>query len=63
MNPLSFLLVCSAGWMVRRPPAVIEHLQEEVTVLHEQIGKRPPYMELRSKASLPVKVPVSLAGE
>ena len=41
MNPLSFLLVCLAGWMNRRQQAVIEYLQEEVRVLQEQLGKRP----------------------
>ena len=43
MNPLSFLLVCFAGWMNRRQQAVIEYLQEEVRVLQEQLGKRPRF--------------------
>ena len=45
MNPLSFLLVCFAGWMNRRQQAVIEYLQEEVRVLQEQIGKRPRFTD------------------
>jgi len=45
MNPLSFLLVCFAGWMNRRPQAVIEYLQEEVRVLQEQLGKRPRFTD------------------
>ena len=47
MNPLSFLLVCFAGWMNRRQQAVIEYLQEEVRVLQEQLGKRPRFTEMR----------------
>ena len=35
MNPLSFLLVCFAGWMNRRQQAVIEYLQEEVRTIKE----------------------------
>ena len=45
MNPLSFLLVCFAGWMNRRQQAVIEYLQEEVRVLQEQLGKRPRFTD------------------
>ena len=45
MNPLSFLLVCVAGWMNRRHQAVIEYLQEEVRVLQEQLGKRPRFTD------------------
>ena len=45
MNPLSFLLICFAGWMNRRQQAVIEYLQEEVRVLQEQLGKRPHFTE------------------
>ncbi len=45
MNPVSFLLVCFAGWMNRRQQAVIEYLQEEVRVLQEQLGKRPRFTD------------------
>ena len=45
MNPLSFLLVCFAGWMNRRQQAVIEYLQEEVRALQEQLGKRPRFTD------------------
>ena len=45
MNPLSFLLVCFAGWMNPRQQAVIEYLQEEVRVLREQLGKPPHFTD------------------
>jgi hypothetical protein len=44
-TPLSFVLVCSAGWINRRQRAVIEYLQEEVRVLQEQLGKRPRFTD------------------
>ena len=40
MNPLSFLLVCLAGWMNRRQQTLNEYLQAEVRVLQEQLSKR-----------------------
>ncbi len=40
MNPLSFLLVCFAGWMNRRQAAVIGYLREEVRVRPEQLSRR-----------------------
>lgn len=40
MTPLSFLLVCFAGWMNHRQQLVIEYLQAEIRVLQEQLGKR-----------------------
>ena len=40
MTPLRFLLVCVASWMNHRQQLVIEYLQEEIRVLHEQLGKR-----------------------
>ena len=45
MNPLSFLLMCVAGWMNRHQQVVIEYLQEEIRVLKEQLGKRPRFNE------------------
>ena len=45
MNPLSFLLVCFAGWMNRRQQAVIDYLQEEVRILQEYMGKRPRFTD------------------
>ena len=46
MNPLSFLLVCFAGWINRRQQAVIEYLQEEARVLRTQPGKRSRFTRL-----------------
>ena len=45
MNPLSFLLICFAGWMNRRQQVLIEYLQEEVRVLQAQLGKRPRFTD------------------
>ena len=45
MNPLSFLLICFAGWMNRQQQVVIEYLREEVRVLQEQLGKRPRFTD------------------
>ena len=41
MNPLSFLLICLAGWMNRHQQVVVEYIQQEIRVLQEQLGKRP----------------------
>src|SRR6266404_4329319 len=43
MNPLSFVLICLAGWMNRNQQVVVEYLQEEIRVLQEQLGKRPQF--------------------
>ena len=43
MSPLSFLLICVAGWMNRHQQGVIEYLREEIHVLKEQLGKRPRF--------------------
>src|SRR5258706_3724147 len=43
MNALPFLLTCFAGWMNRQQQFIIESLQEEIRVLHEQVGKRPRF--------------------
>ncbi len=45
MNPLSFLLICFAGWMNRRQQAALEYLQEEGRVLQVPLGKRPHVTE------------------
>ena len=44
VNPLQFFLCCLAGWINRHQQNVIEYLQEEVKVLREQPGKKPPCM-------------------
>jgi putative transposase len=43
MNPVSFVLICLAGWMNRHQQVVVEYLQEEIRVLKEQLGKRPRF--------------------
>ena len=43
MNPLSFLLICLAGWMNRHQQVVVEYIQQEIRVLQEQLGKRPRF--------------------
>ena len=41
MNPFTLFLISLAGWMSRIRQDVIQHLQEEIPVLKEQLGKRP----------------------
>lgn len=43
VNPLQFFLLCLADWINRNQQKVIESLQEEVTVLREQLGKKPKF--------------------
>jgi len=43
MNPVAFLVLCTAGWMNRNQQGVIEYLQEEVRVLKELLGKKPRF--------------------
>src|SRR5258705_3286041 len=40
LNPFSFVVVSSAGWMNHRQQQLIEYLVEENRVLREQIGNR-----------------------
>jgi hypothetical protein len=40
VNPLKFILICSAGWMNREQQAVIEYLQEEIRARGELHGKQ-----------------------
>ena len=39
-QPLQFVLVALAGWMNQQQRDVIDYLQEENRVLHEQLGSR-----------------------
>jgi putative transposase len=43
MNPFTLLLISVAGWMNRNQQDVIVHLQEEIRVLKEQLGKKPRF--------------------
>src|ERR1035437_7796330 len=43
VNLLQFYMICLAGWYNRNQQNVIEYLQEEVTILKEQLGKRPRF--------------------
>jgi transposase InsO family protein len=49
MNPLSFVLICLAGWMNQHQQVVIEYLQEEIRVLKEQLGKRPRFNDVQRR--------------
>jgi hypothetical protein len=40
LNPVSFLVVCIAGWLNEHQQRAIEYLTEENRVLREQIGDR-----------------------
>jgi hypothetical protein len=40
MNPLAQWMTGAAGWMNRYEQVVIEYLQPEVQLLHEQLGYR-----------------------
>ena len=43
MNPFAFLVICVAGWINRNQQEVIEYLQEEVRVLKDLLGRKPPF--------------------
>jgi hypothetical protein len=43
MNPLTLVVTCVTGWMNRHQQVLIKYLQEEVRVLHEQLGRRPRF--------------------
>jgi len=43
MNPFAFLVICVAGWMNRNQQEVVEYLQEEVRVLKDLLGRKPPF--------------------
>lgn len=45
MNALQLLLICLAGWLNRNQQLVIEFLQEEMSVLKEQLDKKPRFTE------------------
>ena len=62
MNPLSFLLVCLAGWMNGHQQVVIEYLQEEVRVLQEQLGKRPRFNDSQRRRLAVKAKPVGRKG-
>jgi hypothetical protein len=42
MDSLRFILLCLAGWINRQQQDAIVYLQEEVSVLREQLGPRLP---------------------
>lgn len=43
MNPLSFILLCLAGWINREQQDTIEYLQDEIKVLKEILSKKPRF--------------------
>jgi len=43
VNLLQFFMLGMAGWINRNQQNAIEYLQEEVTVLKEQLGKKPRF--------------------
>ncbi len=66
MNPLTFTLVCIAGWMNRRQQLIIDSLQEEVRILKEQLNGPPivkewSIAEHRGCRRLPVRTTLTLA--
>ena len=54
MNPLSFILLCLAGWINREQQDTIDYLQEEIKVLKEILGKKPRFTD-RQRRRLAVK--------
>lgn len=55
MNPVKFILVCLAGWMQREQQAVIDYLQEEVSVLKEAFGEKKPRFNDEQRIRLAAK--------
>ena len=54
MSPHSYILLCLARWIHRDQQAVIEYLQEEISLLKEIHGKRPRFND-RQRKRLAVK--------
>jgi hypothetical protein len=50
MNARQLLFICLAGWLNRQKQLGIEHLQEEVKILREQLDKKPRFTDDGSNA-------------
>ena len=49
VNPLSFILLCLAGWISREQRDTIDYLQEEIKVLKEILGKKPRFTDRKPR--------------